>query len=366
MGGLVHKVDYYELLGVQRHASTVEIKTAYRALAKVMHPDAGGTAGTFRLLQEAYETLNDPSRRARYDHGDADPVLPAGPVRPRQASRRRDFGPDPDFEPATVDLDPGSIPWWSTVDAAEQPAAPAGHAPGWEVPLGGAAGWLVLLAVGLSVELSPLLLALWLLALIGIAGVVVRLARRYLADRLDQQTFAEEFAEQRVFGEPGADQGDVSERLTAELLETYLTRLPGVRIFHGVAWPGSRFADIDHAVLCGRRLVLIESKLWLPGRYAADPDGTVWRNDHIFRGGHTRLAAGLAAFRTLLPDLEIRGALILYPCRSGEITTDDSAGAPAPPMTPAGFVHEIGGWLATEPAVLDRDVFRTVLRQVVS
>ncbi|WP_369794670.1 J domain-containing protein, partial [Kutzneria sp. 744] len=36
------------------------MKSAYRALAKVMHPDAGGTAGTFRLLQVAYETLTTP------------------------------------------------------------------------------------------------------------------------------------------------------------------------------------------------------------------------------------------------------------------------------------------------------------------
>jgi len=44
----------------------------------------------------------------------------------------------------------------------------------------------------------------------------------------------------------------------------------GVRIFHGLAWPGSVFTDIDHALLCGRRLVLIESKSWLPGHYYCD------------------------------------------------------------------------------------------------
>lgn len=359
------KVDYYELLGVQRHASAVEIKTAYRALAKVMHPDAGGTAGTFRLLQEAYETLNDPSRRASYDNGGhAEAASVPSHVWTRKSSRRRDFGTDPDFEPTAQDLDPDTIPWWSAVDADAPP--PADGAPGWAMPLACAGGWLVLLAAGMSVRLPPLLLALWLLTLTGIAAVVIRLARSYLAERTAEHAFAAEFAEQRVFGRPSVDQGEVSERLTADLLATYLTRLPGARIFHGLAWPGSQFADIDHAVLCGRRLVLIESKMWLPGRYSADPDGTLWRNDHVFRGGHTRLAAGLAAFRTLLPELDISGALIIYPCRSGAVTTEASADAPAPPMTPTQFVHEVGGWLAADPATLDREVFRTVLRQVVS
>lgn len=363
MGGWVHKIDYYELLGVQRHASAVEIKTAYRALAKVMHPDAGGTSGTFRLLQEAYETLNDPSRRASYDHkGEQPVVIPATRTQRRKPSRHRDFGTDPDFTPTAEPVDPTAIPWWSAAGSADRTRRLAAGMPGWVPPLAAGSGWVVLLLAGMAIHLSPLLLALWLLVLAGVAGVVIRLARRHLAEDRAKR----EFAEQRVFGRPGTDRGDVSERLTADLLATYLTRLPGARIFHGLAWPGSRFADIDHAVLCGHRLVLIESKLWLPGHYAANPDGTLWRNDHVFRGGHTRLPAGLGTFRKLLPALDLRGALIVYPSRSGEITTEESADAPAPPMTSTQFVQEVGAWLAADAEPLDREVFRAVLRQVVS
>jgi curved DNA-binding protein CbpA len=64
---LVAGDSLYDMLGVSRHASSEEIRSAYRKLSKVYHPDLGGTAAFFRQLQEAYETLTDPFRRALYD-----------------------------------------------------------------------------------------------------------------------------------------------------------------------------------------------------------------------------------------------------------------------------------------------------------
>ncbi|XP_020217699.1 chaperone protein dnaJ 11, chloroplastic [Cajanus cajan] len=67
----------YDVLRVERDASPTEIKSAYRSLAKLYHPDAsvrrspeidgdvGG--GDFILIRNAYETLSDPSARATYD-----------------------------------------------------------------------------------------------------------------------------------------------------------------------------------------------------------------------------------------------------------------------------------------------------------
>jgi curved DNA-binding protein CbpA len=63
-------LDPYVVLGVRRQASPEEIARAYRRAARLTHPDSGGSgAGSkrFRLVNDAYEVLRDPGRRAGYD-----------------------------------------------------------------------------------------------------------------------------------------------------------------------------------------------------------------------------------------------------------------------------------------------------------
>ena len=65
------KKDYYKVLGVARGASPEEIKKAFRKLAFQHHPDHNhqeGAEAKFKEINEAYQVLSDPEKRANYDH----------------------------------------------------------------------------------------------------------------------------------------------------------------------------------------------------------------------------------------------------------------------------------------------------------
>ncbi|KAF1986816.1 TPR-like protein [Aulographum hederae CBS 113979] len=66
--------DYYKILGIEKDAGDNEIKKAYRKLAIVHHPDKNPddeqAADRFKDIGEAYETLSDSQKRARYDSGE--------------------------------------------------------------------------------------------------------------------------------------------------------------------------------------------------------------------------------------------------------------------------------------------------------
>ncbi|KAK9138414.1 hypothetical protein Sjap_009008 [Stephania japonica] len=67
------ELSFYQLLGIPESVSSSEIKQAYKQLARKYHPDVSPPDRTeeytrrFILVQEAYETLSDPTRRALYD-----------------------------------------------------------------------------------------------------------------------------------------------------------------------------------------------------------------------------------------------------------------------------------------------------------
>ena len=88
------KRDFYEILGVQKGADEKALKSAYRNLAKKLHPDANHgskeTDAKFKELNEAYDVLKDPQKKAAYDRFGHQAFENGGGTRPGGAG----FGPE--------------------------------------------------------------------------------------------------------------------------------------------------------------------------------------------------------------------------------------------------------------------------------
>ena len=64
--------SHYALLGLPRTCSTEEVRAAYKARAMKSHPDRGGDPAVWQRIQQAFDTLADPEKRAVYDRSEQD------------------------------------------------------------------------------------------------------------------------------------------------------------------------------------------------------------------------------------------------------------------------------------------------------
>jgi curved DNA-binding protein CbpA len=108
-------MSHYDVLGVGPAADESALHEAYVALARLHHPDlTGGDAGRMQAINEAWATLSDPVRRARYDRslggGSGHDSRPSGPVADdREADDLGDLDDLDDDAPVRITV---ALPRW--------------------------------------------------------------------------------------------------------------------------------------------------------------------------------------------------------------------------------------------------------------
>lgn len=393
-------VTHYEVLGVPTTADTAEIKKAYHRRLRTSHPDAGGSAGLFRLVQEAYEVLSDPARRAVYDRAPKDRKSGNAEGASSQRPQQERSGPQPDSsqqkpKPAFADMEqpPTPLPWTgSAVEYRPPLVPPSGDGQKIRLP---APSWTrtwrtVFFVFGSVCTFPPLFSTIWyfstsqsnpnwlvmgltcLLATVLTAGFwfVVAMLPKWWTTRkrpappavLASAYLSEEIISRTVHGVPGrglsvgrfgerAEIGAEGERRTARLVtKSVLPGIPSARLINGLRWPGSEHADLDHAVIAGNRIALIDSKMWADGAYW-------WDNKQLYRDGRElealRLGAGVEAIRAVYQGYVVEGWVVLH-SPTGNLTRPsvERAGMFPPPgrapvrlVTPLELVSEIHAFL---------------------
>lgn len=147
------------------------------------------------------------------------------------------------------------------------------------------------------------------------------------------------------FGESRVNDGMTGEQLTGYMLESLL-RIPGVRIFHGMSFPGSATADVDHAVICGDKIAFIDSKYWSPGTYTWGQYGEILVDYGSKVSRQSHFSTAIRSYRDILrtDTKEIRGYILIHP-KQGEIIGDTNLGPEGILISdPYTILYEIAIW----------------------
>lgn len=252
---------------------------------------------------------------------------------------------------------------------------------------GGMVRYVIFLVLGLGVaaymytanDLMWLVPAVWMLVFVATVELF-RASSTAAAPSKEQLLPREDIENFSIWGKAGGalnqstgnfrqgnlDLGVAGEIMTGQLVEPLL-KIPGAKILHGLIFPGSTSADVDHAVLCGDRLAIIDSKHWRSGDYYwLGPSLLFAAPNEKPLATQTYFPAAADAYRQHFPKLQVRGWYVFHSNDGGTIRTNNRDAAGNPHLaTPEQLLREVGQWLAEgeRPTEVDR---RTLSRLVYS
>ncbi|MGO1971957.1 MAG: nuclease-related domain-containing protein, partial [Propionibacteriaceae bacterium] len=133
-----------------------------------------------------------------------------------------------------------------------------------------------------------------------------------------------EFLQAREHGVPGASLslgrfgdrarlGQIGEQRTAQLIRQQLLPVfPSLRVVHGLQWPGSQHADLDHALVAGRLIFIVDSKFW-------QAEHLWWDGDDLYMDGEQQRVTMAAAIQNLaatIPEAQVYGLVTVHSSKS--------------------------------------------------
>ena len=227
------------------------------------------------------------------------------------------------------------------------------------VPNGGPflPGELVAVAIVIACLLVYAALFRFVWTVTGVASIDLRRERLRYLERV--HSVPQAIYDSRVHGVPGSglvdtiaknglarvEVGHLGEQITASLLDELLV-IPSVHIIHGLRFPGAHSADIDHVVVAGNRIALIDSKLWKPGQYELDTYNRILESGVMDATRGTHHSTAVTRMATIMTDCEVRGWIVVHPVddRPFSARTADPA-ATTRLVTADDLLREVGDWL---------------------
>jgi hypothetical protein len=168
------------------------------------------------------------------------------------------------------------------------------------------------------------------------------------------------------FGQRNVALGAIGEKRTADLLSQLLL-IPGTKIFHGIKFPGSENADVDHAVANGNKIAFVDSKMWSGGHYSWTGDGTIVRDKkYDSLELYTNFPRAVEKLdETLFHEAESRGWILIHSNDNHPVRTDNSNSEVVRLGTPEECLEEIGNWFAEDnTGIINRGILNSIIHKL--
>jgi Nuclease-related domain len=165
------------------------------------------------------------------------------------------------------------------------------------------------------------------------------------------------------FGENNVSLGFLGEQITAALLAELLV-IPGVQIIHGLRFPGTKTSDVDHAVICGNKVALIDSKLWASGHYELDKFGRILKDGRMSKRHNSHHATAVERMTAKFPQAQFKGWIVVHPQDTkGTTASTADLNASTQLVTAGPMMKDVGNWLADPGDTVDLFVMRDLIAE---